>query len=59
MWLGELFRSVLPFSPEQVCGKKDQFKASVSSQPHTGGAKNVLEHFSFDNVKIFLVNKNV
>jgi hypothetical protein len=46
-------------SPKQVCGNKDQFKASLSSQPHKGGVRNMSAYFSFDNAKISVVNKNV
>jgi hypothetical protein len=40
------------FTPEQVCGNKDQPEASLSSQPYKGRMKNFFEYFSFDNVKI-------
>jgi hypothetical protein len=30
----------------------------LSSQPHKSGMKNVFEYFSFDKVKILLVNIN-
>jgi hypothetical protein len=47
------------FPPNQVCGKKEQFKASLSFEPHKGEVKNLFEYFSNNNVKTFLVNKNV
>jgi hypothetical protein len=48
------------FTPEQVCGKKNQFKASVIifSAPRRRG-ENMFEYFSFDNANIFLVLKSL
>jgi hypothetical protein len=49
------------FTPEQLCGKKNQFKASFIiffSAPRRRG-ENMFEYFSFDNANIFLVLKSL